>query len=244
MSAMKRLFQVMADKKASDIFLSVGAPINIKINGNAVPVNQTVMTAETVRQLLYEVLNERQIKEYEEEMELNTAFALEGVGAFRISAFRQKGTPAVVVLIGLGYGRLDMFVDIALSLFLLNVVTTLLLARYMRETALGAVPKARPRLFEMAVVRELARIGNNLNQLAHVANLNDETLEVLGRIAVSHAEAGATVRAEDLRAFAKSRLAPYKVPKDVLLVSDLPRNAMGKVTKPDVRSLFAPDDDE
>src|SRR5947209_8522683 len=97
MSAMKRLFQVMADKKASDIFLSVGAPINIKINGMAMPVNQTVMTADAVRQLLYEVLNERQIKEYEEEMELNTAYALEGVGTFRISAFRQKGSPAVVV---------------------------------------------------------------------------------------------------------------------------------------------------
>src|SRR5437763_5004355 len=97
MSAMKRLFQVMADKKASDIFLSVGAPINIKLNGMAMPVNQAVMTADTVKQLLYEILNERQIKEYEEEMELNTAYALEGVGTFRISAFRQKGSPAVVV---------------------------------------------------------------------------------------------------------------------------------------------------
>src|SRR5262245_30077577 len=97
MSAMKRLFQVMADKKASDIFISVGAPINIKINGVAMPVNQTVMTAETVKQLIYEVLNERQVKEYEEEMELNTAYAVENVGAFRISAFRQKGSPAVVV---------------------------------------------------------------------------------------------------------------------------------------------------
>lgn len=97
MSAMKRLFQVMADKKASDIFLSVGSPINIKINGNAIPVNQTVLTADAVRQLLYEVLNEKQIREYEDEMELNTAYALEGVGAFRISAFRQKGSPAVVV---------------------------------------------------------------------------------------------------------------------------------------------------
>ena len=94
---MKRLFQLMADKKASDIFISVNAPINIKINGNAVPVNQTLMTSESVRQLLYEVLNEHQIREYEEELELNTAYALENVGAFRISAFRQKGTPAVVV---------------------------------------------------------------------------------------------------------------------------------------------------
>jgi twitching motility protein PilU len=97
MSAMKKLFTIMADKKASDIFLSVGAPINIKINGVAMPVNQTTMTAETVQQLLYEVLNERQIKEYEEEMELNTAYNLAGVGTFRISAFRQKGSPAVVV---------------------------------------------------------------------------------------------------------------------------------------------------
>ena len=97
MSAMKRLFQVMADKKASDIFMSVGAPINIKINGVAVPVNQAIMTSDTIRQLLYEILTERQIKEFEEEMELNTALALEGVGSFRISAFRQKGAPAVVV---------------------------------------------------------------------------------------------------------------------------------------------------
>ncbi|MBV8030475.1 MAG: PilT/PilU family type 4a pilus ATPase, partial [Betaproteobacteria bacterium] len=97
MSAMKRLFQVMAEKKASDIFVSVGAPINIKINGQAIPVNQTQMTSETVKQLLYEILTERQVKEYEDEMELNTAYALEGVGAFRISAFRQKGTPAFVV---------------------------------------------------------------------------------------------------------------------------------------------------
>jgi twitching motility protein PilU len=94
---MKRLFQVMSDKKASDIFMSVGAPINIKINGVAVPVNQAIMTADTVRQLLYEVLNERQIKEFEDEMELNTAISVEGLGSFRVSAFRQKGAPAVVV---------------------------------------------------------------------------------------------------------------------------------------------------
>src|SRR5258706_12356505 len=97
MSAMKRLFQLMADKKASDIFLSVGSPINIKINGVAMPVNQAVLNADAVRTLLYEVLNEKQIREYEDEMELNTAFALEGAGAFRISAFRQNNSPAVTV---------------------------------------------------------------------------------------------------------------------------------------------------
>jgi twitching motility protein PilU len=97
MSAMKRLFQLMADKKASDIFLSIGAPINIKINGVAMPINQTILTSSAVQTLLYEVLNEHQVREFEEELELNTAYTMEGVGTFRISAFRQKGTPAVVV---------------------------------------------------------------------------------------------------------------------------------------------------
>jgi malonyl-CoA/methylmalonyl-CoA synthetase len=46
---------------------------------------------------------------------------------------------------------------------------------------------------------------------------------------------------DELRAFAKDRLAPYKVPKEFLLVEDLPRNAMGKVTKPAVGELFDSD---
>src|SRR6266436_1495252 len=65
MSAMKRLFQLMAEKNASDIFLSVGAPINIKINGVAMPINQKAMDANTVRGLLHEVIDDKQKKEYE-----------------------------------------------------------------------------------------------------------------------------------------------------------------------------------
>jgi twitching motility protein PilU len=97
MSMMKRLFQLMAEKKASDIFMSVGAPINIKINGNVMPVNQQVMDSATVRALLYEVITDVQKRDYEGTLELNTGFTFPGVGSFRISAFQQKGSPAVVV---------------------------------------------------------------------------------------------------------------------------------------------------
>ena len=97
MSMMKRLFQLMAEKKASDIFLSVGAPINIKINGNVMPVNQQTMDSATVRALLYEVITDVQKRDYEGTLELNTGFTFPGVGSFRISAFQQKGSPAVVV---------------------------------------------------------------------------------------------------------------------------------------------------
>lgn len=97
MGAMQRLFTLMAEKKASDIFVSVGAPINIKLNGVAMPVNQQTMDAATIMGLLGEILTETQLKEFEETLELNTGYALEGVGNFRLSVMRQKGTPAFVV---------------------------------------------------------------------------------------------------------------------------------------------------
>ncbi len=43
---------------------------------------------------------------------------------------------------------------------------------------------------------------------------------------------------EGLNAWGKERLAPYKVPRDLRVVAELPRNAMGKVNKPEVRALF------
>ncbi len=97
MAAMRRLFQLMAEKNASDVFVSVGAPINIKINGVSMPVNQQMMDAATVMGLMREILTERQLAEFEDTMELNTGYALEGVGNYRISVMRQKGTPAFVV---------------------------------------------------------------------------------------------------------------------------------------------------
>jgi malonyl-CoA/methylmalonyl-CoA synthetase len=43
---------------------------------------------------------------------------------------------------------------------------------------------------------------------------------------------------EQLRAWAAGRLAPYKVPREVKVVEELPRNAMGKVVKPELRGVF------
>ncbi|MBI5109422.1 MAG: PilT/PilU family type 4a pilus ATPase [Rhodocyclales bacterium] len=94
---MQRLFQLMADKKASDLFVSVGSPINIKLNGNAVPVNQTIMDSATIMGLFGEVLTEKQMNEFLEELEFNGAYNMPGTGNFRLSCFRQKGSPAMVV---------------------------------------------------------------------------------------------------------------------------------------------------
>lgn len=49
---------------------------------------------------------------------------------------------------------------------------------------------------------------------------------------------GASLAPADIQEWAKSRLAPYKVPRQVKTVGSLPRNAMGKVPKPEVAGLF------
>ena len=50
--------------------------------------------------------------------------------------------------------------------------------------------------------------------------------------------AGASLEPAELRAFAKEKLASYKCPKDVFVMSELPRNAMGKVQKRELLPLF------
>src|SRR5579871_1386993 len=97
MSAMQRLFELMAERRASDIFISAGAPINIKINGHTGPVNAQVVRPETVRALMTEVFTPEQMAEFDREFELNTAYPIHNIGSFRISAFVQRSTPAMVV---------------------------------------------------------------------------------------------------------------------------------------------------
>lgn len=97
MSNMHKLFQLMVAKKASDLFFSCGAPIAIKINGNAVSVNSTVIDPAAIRMLLMEVLTAEQMEVLEKERELNVRYSLPEVGVFRLSCFYQRGTPAMVV---------------------------------------------------------------------------------------------------------------------------------------------------
>ena len=51
-------------------------------------------------------------------------------------------------------------------------------------------------------------------------------------------EDGAGLTTAGLRDWAKGRLAPYKVPSRVIVLDDLPRNVMGKVTKPALKDFF------
>lgn len=94
--AMDRLFQLMKDKNASDMFFAINSPIHLKINGNLLPINQQKMDEDNIMALLAEVLSTEQIAQYKRENELNVGIGMAGVGRFRLSAFRQRGSTSAV----------------------------------------------------------------------------------------------------------------------------------------------------
>ena len=94
---MERILRLMADKKASDVFLSAHSPGMIKINGEVLPINSQVLPVDAPFYLLAEVLPPLRIDELKQTGELSMALSLEGVGNFRINGFRQRGSYAAVI---------------------------------------------------------------------------------------------------------------------------------------------------
>jgi twitching motility protein PilU len=94
---MERILRLMSEKKASDVYLSAHSPAMIKINGQCVPINSQSLPPDAPKALLAEVLPPERIEELEAEGELNMGFPLPGVGRFRVSAMRQRGSLAAVI---------------------------------------------------------------------------------------------------------------------------------------------------
>jgi twitching motility protein PilU len=94
---MERLFRLMKEKAASDLFLTVDSPIHIKINGALIPINQQRMDDAHIMALLGQVVPAARLEELRSEQELNLGIAAPGIGRLRLSAFMQRGSVAAVL---------------------------------------------------------------------------------------------------------------------------------------------------
>ncbi|MYM40804.1 PilT/PilU family type 4a pilus ATPase [Duganella qianjiadongensis] len=94
--AMQRLFQLMHDQHASDMFFAVQTPVHLKINGELIPINQQALSAENIHALLAEIATPAQLAELAGSNELNIGVSAAGLGRFRLSAFRQRGQISAV----------------------------------------------------------------------------------------------------------------------------------------------------
>jgi twitching motility protein PilU len=94
---MDKLLELMAQKKASDMFISPGSAVHIKINGLTLPINQQKLDPTSVAGLLKELVTESQWQEFQLKKELNTGYGLRGVGSFRVNGFIQRGSASAVI---------------------------------------------------------------------------------------------------------------------------------------------------
>lgn len=92
----RALLKFVVEKKGTDLFINVGAPPMLKIEGHMKPVGQVALTASNVREIVSAILNEDQAKEFEEKRQIDLGYNIDNAGRFRLNIYYQKGEPALV----------------------------------------------------------------------------------------------------------------------------------------------------
>ena len=94
---LERVLRLMAEKGASDVYMSANTPILIKINGQILQLSDQLLGTHQTRQLLAEMLAPQQLEELDDTGELNVGISVARVGSFRLAAFKQRASIAAVI---------------------------------------------------------------------------------------------------------------------------------------------------
>ncbi|MGA9342348.1 MAG: PilT/PilU family type 4a pilus ATPase [Rhodanobacteraceae bacterium] len=89
--------KLMHEKGASDMFLSTGAAVNIKVEGRLYALGNAGLPSGMVKKIAYSLMDEGQVPQFERDLELNMAIAVRESGRFRINVFKQRGEVAMVI---------------------------------------------------------------------------------------------------------------------------------------------------
>lgn len=92
-----QLLHTMLDKGASDLFITAGAAPSIKADGLVVPLADQKLAGDHASLLVRSIMNDRQLKEFEEHMECNFSVSLPGKARFRVNVFTQRGASGMVL---------------------------------------------------------------------------------------------------------------------------------------------------
>jgi twitching motility protein PilT len=86
--------------KASDLHLSAGLPPMIRVDGDIKKINLPALEHKNVHELIYDIMNDKQRREYEENLETDFSFELPNIGRFRVNVFNHnRGAGAVLRMI-------------------------------------------------------------------------------------------------------------------------------------------------
>ena len=89
--ALTDLLVTVLERNASDLHLTAGARPTIRLNGSLMPLeDRPILTPPVLQQMMYEILTQRQRERFEEELELDFAYAVPGRARFRVNLYRQR----------------------------------------------------------------------------------------------------------------------------------------------------------
>ena len=91
------LFRLMVSKKASDLFVTVGVPPSLKVDGQILPVKTDNLSSQATRNLALSLMDDTQTKLFAAEKDANFAVNPDGLGRFRVNVFQQQGQVGMVV---------------------------------------------------------------------------------------------------------------------------------------------------
>ncbi|SPZ03695.1 twitching motility protein PilT [Pseudomonas luteola] len=87
------LLAFCARQGASDLHLSSGLPPMIRVDGDVRRINLPAFNDKQVHALIYDIMNDKQRKDYEEFLETDFSFEVPGIARFRVNAFNQNRGP-------------------------------------------------------------------------------------------------------------------------------------------------------
>ena len=88
--------KIMMEKGASDMFLTTGAPIQLKVEGVMYPVGETPLPMGITQKIAYTMMSQPQQAQFERDLEMNFAVAI-NEGRFRVNVFKQRGEVSLVI---------------------------------------------------------------------------------------------------------------------------------------------------
>ncbi len=88
---MEKLLEFTVKQQASDLVLKEGSPPILRINGDLVRLKSEPLQGEDSREISYQILTDEQIRRFEDQLELDLAYQIEGVARFRVNLMVQRG---------------------------------------------------------------------------------------------------------------------------------------------------------
>ncbi len=195
------------EKGASDLFITVGVPVKVKLEGKVKAVGKNVLTPELTKSAAYGIMNEEQIEEFENTCDLDFAIAMDdNSGRFRVNAFCQKGHVALVLRL------IPAQIPMASDLNLPSILTDLIMSKRGLVLMVGGTGSGKSTTLAAMIDHR------NRNSSDHILTIEDpvEFYHPHHKCIVNQREVGT-----DTKSYAKALKASLREAPDVILIGEI-----------------------